>query len=185
MCENLCNHLLCIKKIVKKIDKKSITHINPKNLIENQILFGQDIKRESKTVDIIGASIHPAWNFIEYDYDLYGRLFSYFVDYIRSSSINKPFWITELQSGSTVKTGNNPYCPTPDEFSSWIWNSIGSGAKAIIYWMWHPREFAQECGEWGLISNDFRESKRLKSSAMISKIIDENKKLFLKETKTK
>lgn len=180
LCENLCDHLLWIKSIINKYDAKSITHINPKNLIENQIPFGQDVRREAKTVDIIGASIHPAWNFIDYDYEDYGRLFSFFIDYIRSCAEGKAFWVTELQSGSTVKTGNNPYCPTPDEFSSWIWNSIGAGAKAIIYWMWHPRTFAQECGEWGLVSNDFRASKRLIASKNISDILLENKDFFEK-----
>lgn len=178
LCDNLCDHLLWIKSIIYEYDKISITHINPKNLIDNQIPFGQDVRRESKTVDIIGASIHPAWNFIEYEYEDYGRLFSFFLDYIRSCAEGKPFWVTELQSGSTVKTGNNPYCPTPDEFSSWLWNSIGSGAKAIIYWMWHPRTFGQECGEWGMVSNDFRASKRLIASKNISDILKKNEDFF-------
>ncbi len=36
----------------------------------------------------------------------------------------------------------------------WIWDDIGAGAKAVVFWCWHPRRFGREGGECGLVHAD-------------------------------
>jgi beta-galactosidase len=36
----------------------------------------------------------------------------------------------------------------------WLWDDLGAGAKAVIFWCWHPRRFGLEAGEYGLVGAD-------------------------------
>lgn len=176
--DNLITQLKFIKSEVHKIDIVSPIHLNPKGFYGNLAPVGQDYWKEAEVADILGASIHPAWKFVWFQRDEYGIAFSFCVDIIRSASYGKSFWVTELQSGPTLMTGIQPYTPNEDELSSWVWDAIGAGAKSVVYWMWHPRTFGQEAGEWGIVTADHKVSKRLKASSEITNIIEKNVDLF-------
>lgn len=148
---NLVNILLWIKGQVVAIDPNHPTHINlnsPMGALE-----GQDVGEEKVTVDILGGSMHPAWNFpptaLEREY---GELFAYRLDQIGSAAGDKPWWVTELQSGPTVYSALSQLTPTPGDMTRWLWDAFGAGSNAVIFWLWHPTPDGAEAGEWGLVS---------------------------------
>jgi beta-galactosidase len=158
--ENLCQHLRWIQERIRALDSVHPTHLNQPGLNHNMIAGGQDPWQEGKIVDFVGASIHPAWMFADYPRDAGGLLWAYSVDLLASAAGGRPWWVTELQSGPTVFTGRRPMSPTPGEMTRWLWDSYGAGAKAVVYWCWHPRTMGNEGGEWGLVSIDGQPSDR-------------------------
>lgn len=183
--DNLISQLEWIKSQIRIIDQTSPLHLNPKGFYGNLAPVGQDYWKENQVSDILGASIHPAWKFLWFDRNEYGLAFSFCVDIIKSASNGKSFWVTELQSGATLMTGIQPCTPSPDELSAWLWDGVGAGAKSIIYWMWHPRTFGQEAGEWGIVTVNHKISKRLIASHTVSKTLEQNAALFSKATPPK
>lgn len=176
--DNLAMQLTWIKKQVALYDSRSITHAHPKGLLDPVVGTGQACWREAKVVDTLGVTIHPAWSFNHLPLDEYGIAYAFTIDIIRSAANGKTFWVTELQSGSTLLTGKTPFTPTPDQMTAWIWDSVGAGAKAVVYWMWNPRNFAQEGGEWGIVSSSCHPSKRLEASARASSLLKEHEDFF-------
>ena len=158
--DNLVNELLWIKGQIRALDQDHPTHINvtsPTGGAE-----GQDVFKEKRIVDILGASIHPAWIFPRTSATTeHGERFAYRLDLIGTPAGNQPWWVTELQGGPTIYTGGFPLNPTPDDITRWLWDAFGAGAKAVIFWLWHPRVGGSEAGEWGLVSLDGTPSERL------------------------
>lgn len=176
--DNLAGQLAWIRDKVAIYDSHSITHAHPKGLLDPVVGTGQACWKEAKVVDTLGVTIHPAWSFNHLPLDEYGIAYAFTIDIIRSAANGKTFWVTELQSGSTILTGKTPFTPSPDQMTAWIWDSIGAGAKAIVYWMWNPRNFAQEGGEWGIVSSSHHISARLRASAKASEILENNAEFF-------
>ena len=158
--DNLINELLWIKGQIRALDPNHPTHFNvtaPTGGAE-----GQDVFKERRIIDILGASIHPAWIFPRTSPPSeYGERFAYRLDLIGTPAVDQPWWVTELQSGPTIYTGKFPLNPTSGEMTRWLWDSFGAGAKAVIFWLWHPRVGGSEAGEWGLVSLDGTSSERL------------------------
>jgi beta-galactosidase len=166
--DNLVNELLWIKGQVQALDTKHPTHINVTAPTGGAV--GQDVWREKRIVDILGASIHPAWIFPPTSPATeYGDRFAYRLDVIGGPAGDQPWWVTELQSGPTIYTGGFPLNPTPADMTRWLWDAFGAGAKGVIFWLWHPRVGGTEAGEWGLVSLDGTPSIRL---AAVKAVVD-------------
>jgi beta-galactosidase len=161
--DNLCDFLRWIEQQIRALDTTHATHINPPGLLSNLAADGQDPWKEVTTVDFMGTSIHPAWNFSEYQRSEFGLPFAYALDMLRSASGERPWWVTELQGGPTIYSGGRPMNPTPAEITRWLWDSFGAGARGVVFWMWNPRVLGNEGGEWGLVSQDGKPSQRLES----------------------
>jgi len=158
--DNLVSVLLWIKGQIRALDPNHPTHINvtaPTGGAE-----GQDVWKEKSIVDILGASIHPAWFFPRSSpRSEYGERFAYRLDLIGTPAGSQPWWVTELQSGPTVYTGGFPLNPTPADLTRWLWDAFGAGSRGVIFWLWHPRVGGSEAGEWGLVSLEGKPSERL------------------------
>lgn len=158
--DNLVRVLLWIKSQVLLYDKNHPTHINVTDPLGGP--NGQDVWKEGKTVDILGASVHPAWMFPpSAAKSAYGEIFAYHLDLIGGPSGSKPWWVTELQGGPTIFTGKFPFNPAPADLRRWLWDAFGAGARGVIFWLWNPREAGQEGGEWSLVSPNGKPSIRL------------------------
>jgi beta-galactosidase len=158
--DNLVNQLLWIKERIRALDPNHPTHINV--TAPTGGAYGQDVWKEKRVVDILGASIHPAWIFREAaDEREYGERFAYRLDLIGSPAGDQPWWVTELQSGPTVFTGSFPLEPSPSDMTRWLWDAFGAGSRGVIFWLWHPRVGGSEAGEWGLVSLEGRPTERL------------------------
>ena len=158
--DNLVDQLLWIKKEIQALDTSHPTHFNV--TAPTGGAYGQDVWKEKRIVDILGASIHPAWIFPpSAAHSEYGERLAYRLDLIGSPAGDQPWWVTELQSGPTIYTGGFPLNPTPQDMTRWLWDSFGAGSKAVIFWLWHPRVGGTEAGEWGLVSLEGKLSIRL------------------------
>ena len=158
--DNLINVLLWTKGQIQALDTKHPTHINVTEPTGGP--YGQDVFKEKRIVDILGASIHPAWIFPPTSPTAeYGERFAYRLDVIGGPAGDQPWWVTELQSGPTIYTGGFPLNPTPEDMTRWLWDAFGAGARGVIFWLWHPRVGGSEAGEWGLVSIDGTPSNRL------------------------
>ena len=168
--DNLINVLLWIKGQIEVLDTKHPTHINVTEPTGGP--YGQDVFKEKRIVDILGASIHPAWIFPRTSpVSEYGERFAYRLDVIGGPAAGQPWWVTELQSGPTVFTGGFPLNPTPEDMTRWLWDAFGAGARGVIFWLWHPRVGGTEAGEWGLVSLDGTPSNRLPAvKAVVEKL---------------
>lgn len=159
--DNLCDQLRWIGSRVRELDPKHPTHANPHGLLGALHANGQDLWREAKTVDFLGASIHPAWHFNDFRRDDFGVPYACCVDLMRSVSRGRPWWVTELQGGPTVFTGSRAMTPTGPELTRWLWDAVGGGAKGIVFWLWSARTRGGEGGEWALLGLDGRPTDRL------------------------
>lgn len=178
--DNLINVLLWIKGQIEALDSKHPTHINVTEPTGGP--YGQDVFKEKRIVDILGASIHPAWIFPPTSPATeYGERFAYRLDLIGGPAGNQPWWVTELQSGPTVFTGGFPLNPSPADMTRWLWDAYGAGAKAVIFWLWHPRVGGSEAGEWGLVSLDGTPSNRLPAVKVVAQSLGRLPDLALAE----
>ena len=159
--DNLCDQLRWIGAHVRELDPHHPTHVNPHGLLGPLPAVGQDLWREAKTVDFLGASMHPPWHFKDFQRDDFGVAYACCVDQVRSVSHGGPWWVTELQGGPTVFTGKRAMTPTRQELTRWLWDAVGGGAKGIVFWLWNPRTLGREGGEWALLGLDGRPTDRL------------------------
>jgi|GEM_PF-973166 len=162
--ENLCQHLRWIRDRILEIDSTHPTHLNQPGLTQNMMGGGQDPWQEGQIVDFVGASVHPPWHFNDFKRSEFGVAWGYSMDLLASASAGRPWWVTELQSGPTVFTGVRPMNPTPGEMTRWIWDAVGAGARAVVYWLWHPRTLGNEGGEWGLVGIDGTPTERARAT---------------------
>ncbi len=172
--DDLCDFLRWIKQQIWALDTMHPTHVNPPSLLRNLAAGGSDPWKEAATVDFLGGSIHPAWNFSEYARSDFGLPFAYCLDMIRSASGERPWWLTELQGGPTIYTGGRAMNPTKSEVTRWIWDSFGAGSRAVVFWMWNPRVMGNEGGEWGLVNMEGEPSPRLQA---VKEVADALKRL--------
>jgi beta-galactosidase len=178
--DNLVDQLRWIKGQIERWDPSHPTHINVTEPTGGA--YGQDVWKEKRIVDILGASIHPAWIFPPTaPHTEYGERFAYRLDLIGTPAGDQPWWVTELQSGPTIFTGEFPLNPAPEDMTRWLWDSFGAGSKAVIFWLWHPRVGGTEAGEWGLVSLEGNPSIRLPA---VKSVVDELKRnAYLAEAK--
>jgi len=176
--DNLCAHLSWIHDQVRALDPIHPTHVNPKDLTGNFPVAAQDLWKEGRIVDVLGASIHPSWSFGDVARDEFGMLYAYCVDLVRGAAKGRPWWVTELQGGPTIFTGARPLNPTSGEITRWLWDAIGAGATGILFWLWHPRNRGREGGEWGLVGLDARPSSRLEAVGEVAATLRREAALF-------
>jgi beta-galactosidase len=169
--DNLIAEITWIRGQVLAIDPNHPTHFNVTEPTGDAA--GQDVWKEKTIPDILGVSMHAAWVFPastpESDF---GEWYSYRLDLIADASQSaprKPFWVTELESGPTMYTGQFPLTVTPQDLSRWMWDSYGAGSNAVIFWLWHPRDIGREAGEWALVGLNGEPSVRL---AAVKKVAD-------------
>jgi beta-galactosidase len=174
--DNLIANLAWIREKVLAIDSKHPIHFNETDPAGDA--DGQDVWKEKAVTDILGVSMHTAWAVPpETPEKNYGELYAYRLDLISSAAFaapKKPFFVTELQSGPTIYTGQFSLTPTPQDLTRWMWDSYGAGANSVIFWLWHPRDIGTEAGEWGLVGLNGQSTPRLPAVKAVAKVLDEN-----------
>lgn len=161
---------------ITKYDMGHELHVNNHQIFENIAEYNFPAWRPHLTS--LGASAHPSWHFGYFDRSQYTMALSANCNIIRSGAGNLPFILTELQGGNNTYTGMEPFCPTAEEITQWLWTTIATGAESIIFWSLNPRSIGEEAGEWALLDFLNAPSDRLWASAKVSKCIGSNKKLF-------
>lgn len=167
-----------IAQEIARYDTAHHIHVNNHQIFEN--IAEYDFPAWRKFLHSLGASAHPSWHFGYFNRSQYTVALSANCNIIRSGAGPLPFWVTELQGGNNTYSGNNPFCPTHEEVTQWLWTSIASGAEGIIFWCFNPRSIGEEAGEWALLDFQNNPSDRLIAAHEISKTLAKHKKLFEK-----
>jgi len=165
------DQLAWVRDEVRRYDRKHLTHANPSALAYNMPgAYGADLWSEKQVLDFVDTTIHASWQFDHYhkaDTDLGIALVT---DVLRGGSGKAPWWITELQAGLSLY-GSRPFNPTPEEMTRWLWDSLGAGAKGVVFWCWHPRRFGREGGEWGLVNADGSATPRSEAVSRVTRAL--------------
>lgn len=177
-CDRLAGQLQWLRREVERHHPGALTHINPPGLTSNMPARGRDMWKMKPAAHFMGASMHAAWNFGMFAREDFGVAYGYCSDLIRSVAAPAPWWVTELQGGTTVFTGNRPLNPTKGEIARWLWDGVGNGARAIVFWLWHPRTEGNEAGEWGLAGPSGEATERTRAVRQMANVLERHKSLF-------
>ncbi len=169
-------YLRWIASEIRKYDKDHYLHVNNHQIFENVAEY--DFPSWRKFLTTLGASAHASWHFGYFNRDQYTMALAANCDIIRSGAGNLPYWITELQGGNNIWSGNAPMCPTGEEITQWLWTGIMSGAKGVIFWTLNPRGSADEAGEWAMITFQNEPSERLSAASEVINALNKNSNLF-------
>lgn len=135
---------------IRKYDSVHELHVNNHQIFKNVAEY--DFPSWRKFLTSLGASAHPSWHFGYFSRDRYAVAMSANCNIVRSGAGPLPFWITELQGGNNTYSAFNPFCPTAEEITQWMWTGITSGINGLIFWSLNPRAVGGEAGEWGLVN---------------------------------
>jgi beta-galactosidase GanA len=178
--DNLERQLCIIRDEIKKYDNQHPIHVNPHNLQMDMQGAGQSIWRESELVDFLGCSAHPMWHSLRFPERRWSQSVSFFSDLMKSATRHpeRKFWVTELQGGTTLYSSERPFTPKCEHIRHWIWEGIGSGAKAVVFWCFNARNAGYEAGEWSLLNQLEQPSARLDAVKEISSFIKRYETVF-------
>ena len=177
-CDHLAAQLAWLRAQVEKHHPGALTHINPPGLTGNMPAGGRDMWKMKPAAHFMGASMHAAWHFGMFPRQDFGVAYGFCCDLIRSVSAPAPWWVTELQAGTTILTGSRPLNPTGPEIIRWLWDGIGNGARGIVFWLWHPRTEGNEAGEWGLAGPSGEETERTRATGAVTRVLETHRELF-------
>lgn len=169
-------YLNWIVQEIARYDTGHHIHVNNHQIFEN--IAEYDFPAWRKFLDSLGASAHPSWHFGYFNRPQYTVAMSANCNIIRSGAGNLPFMVTELQGGNNTYSGKEPFCPTREETLQWLWTSIASGAKGIIFWSLNPRSMGEEAGEWALLDFQHNESDRMLAAADVAESLERHHDLF-------
>ena len=177
---NMKKQLETIRDTIKTIDMVHPVHVNPHMTGYNHMMEGQSPWMEGEVADFMGCSVHPVWHSTRFPPDRIHQSVAFFCDLIKSctKAPNQYYWVTEMQGGPTIISGQYPSSPSKSDIKRWMWEAVGAGTKGIVFWCFNTRDEGLEAGEWGLLNQLNRPSKRLQQVSEISEILQEHKELF-------
>lgn len=177
---NLMAQLRFIRDEIRRWDDRHPIHVNPHNLAGDMHEAGQSIWQEREIVDFLGCSAHPMWHSVRFPEGRLGQSVAYFADLMRSSTPDpdRKFWVTELQGGATLYSAVRPMTPSRAELGLWMWESIGAGAKAIVFWCFNARTGGYEGGEWSLLNQLEQTSPRLSAVLEVAERLERHRPVY-------
>ncbi len=161
--------LTWIRNIVRELDPRTETCVNPTSLLMNQAADGTDLAGMGAIVDIVGASYHPAWHFTYAGREQFPALMVAGVRLQAAIPSIRRVEVTEVQAGNTLNSGNRPGAVTPAELARFYLASLAAGAESVTGWCLNTRSRDFEAGDWGLLDDLDRPSER---SRMLRRLHD-------------
>ncbi len=172
--------LSIIQTVIRGSGDTHPIHVNPHALLHDMYPRGQSIWAEGRLVDFIGCSAHPSWHSTRFlDNRLYQSV-ALFADLMRGATRapRRYFWVSELQGGTNIFSGNNYLGPSGEDLRSWAWELLAAGAKAVIFWCFNARTSGFEAGEWSLVDQQGRPSRRMVEVSRIAALLDQHQSTF-------
>jgi beta-galactosidase len=126
------------------------------------------------TADFFGTSLYPKHSESTHPWPYW--MLAAGLDFERSAghSVDKGFWIGELQAGQGV-TGMRIAQPvTAHDEQYWMWQVISHGAREIAVYAWYPMNSGFEAGGYGLIHLDGTFTDRAHAAGATARIIERN-----------
>ncbi len=129
----------------------------------------------SSAADYWGTSFYPKHSFpVGRDAAWRAAL----LDFTRSSTGDKGFWVGELQGGFGTVALRISSTVTPSDLRMWMWSTLARGAKAVNVYAWYPMSSGYESGGFGLINLDGTVTERARVAGGVAKAVDANQALF-------
>jgi len=177
---NVTGHLRRIATLVKTLDPVHLVHLNPHKVSQCLAPTGQSLWAEARVADFMGCSAHPVWHSTRFPRGRWPQSIAMFADLMRSCTRHPDglFWVSELQAGTTVFSGTAADGPAAAELKQWLWESIGAGARAVVYWCFNWRNEGYEAGEWSLLGQDGRPSERGRATTEVATFLERHAGLF-------
>jgi beta-galactosidase len=167
-----------IAATVRAADPRHGIHLNPHALVSNLAALSDNLPSWRGFLDTLGCSIHPAWHFGLLKEERFALGVSYINDLIAGSIEPKPHWVTELQGGNNISSSTRPMNPSRADIAQWVWTSIGSGARRVIFWLLNARREGVEAAEWSLLTFQQKTSVRLETASQIAQVIGHHAGFF-------
>ena len=165
-----------IKKVIRLYDQKTPITSNPADFFGS--LDKYDLTTLRGVFDIFGASMHAAWQLQMMPRDKYAYSTAGICEILRAHAPNNHFWVGEMQAGNNIFSGRQPICPTRNDLSQWVWSSIGTGARKVIYWSANYRRQSGEAGEWGVFGFKGEDTDRSLVTKEINELLDKHSDFF-------
>lgn len=137
-----------------------------------------DLAEYRNILDIFGASMHASWQLRAMNRDQYGYAVTGICEILRSHAPNNRFWVSEMQGGNNIFSGQTPICPDRNDLAQWVWSSIGTGARKVIYWSTNYRRQSGEAGEWGVFGFKGEDTDRSLVTKEINEVLEKNDAFF-------
>jgi beta-galactosidase len=177
--DHLIEQLRWLRAQVERWHPGALTHANPPGVTGNMPGgTARDVWRIKSTVHFIGTSVHPSGMFVPFAREDFGMAYGYCCDVIRSASAPAPWWVTEVQGGNTVFTATRHLQPTAADITRFLWDGVGNGARAVIFWLWHPRTEGREAGEWGLAGPSGESTERTQAVQTVARALSKHGEFF-------
>ena len=178
--DELTGHLARIRDVIRGQDAQHPIHVNPHAVTRCMAGAGQSLWREGRTLDFLGCSAHPVWHSTRFPRDRWPRSIGLFADLMRAAGRHPDdlFWVSELQGGPTFFSGAVVDCPDEADIRAWLWEAIGSGAGAVVYWCFNGRTDGGEAGEWSLLAQNGRPSRRLRATTAVIERLERHREVF-------
>lgn len=164
----LASELDWVRSEVRRYDKVTPMCVNPCPFLDNQAANGVDLKRIAETVNVLGASYHPAWHFTYARREYFPALMAAGVRKTAAVS-SRPVEVTEVQSGNTLNSSTKPCAVEPSELARFYLAGLFSGAQSVTGWLLNARSRDFEAGDWGLLDDGDNPSAR---SRMMKRLHD-------------
>lgn len=177
---NLSGQLRWISEQVRRYDALHPLHVNPHNVQRELQSKGQSVWSEAEQADFLGCSAHPMWHSIRFPEQRWGQSIAFFADLMKSATLHPEglFWVTELQGGTTLFSAHAPYTPSAATIKQWIWEGLGAGAKAVVFWSFNSRSVGYEGGEWALLNQLGEPSPRLLAARKAAELLQRHSELL-------
>jgi len=177
---NLNDRLAEIKDAVRRAGSPHPVHTNPHNLARNMLPVSQSPWTQAEFLDFIGCSAHPPWHSTRFPADRVHQSIAYFCDLTRSITPHPRgcYWVSELQGGPTLFSSEAISCPSASDIRHWLWEAVGAGARAVLFWCFNSRKGGYEGGEWSLLNQAGEPSVRLTAARQVAESIAAHQRLF-------
>lgn len=128
-----------------------------------------------RSVDYYGVSLYPKHSLPPH-WSLQRRALA--MDFTRSASGNKGFYVGELQGGFGVRGDVVSQPVTPDDLREYMWGAIARGARGVNIYAFYPMSSGYESGGYGLIDLDGQITERAKVAGETARQIAANADLL-------
>lgn len=161
---------------IRKHDAKHPVTTNPADFFFSADKY--DLAEHRKILDIFGASMHAAWQLCAMNRNQYAYAVSGICEILRAHSRNNHFWVSEMQGGNNIFSGKTPICPDRNDLAQWVWSSIGTGARKVIYWSTNYRRQSGEAGEWGVFGYKGEDTDRSLVTKEMNEVLEKHGDFF-------
>jgi len=142
-----------VRDLVREIDPRTPTCVNPTAIFTNQAAEATDLAGLAQVVDVLGASYHPSWHFGFARREDYPGLIAAGVRYQASARPGAAVEVTEVQAGNTLISGRRPSEVRPAELARFYLAGLAAGATAVTAWCLNTRHQDWEAGDWALLND--------------------------------